>query len=241
MNRLQLAQRLNQEIGGDSSIPTDTTTATGEALRYVNWVDQAWVDIQEAKRSWRWMIDEATGEEAIAIGDTSVILVGDNTDYEELRPYDPNGCPHVLFYQDSIGVTDAREVELIPWQEFNGFYDSGRFNSSSGPAQYCSVAPDGTLRFYPKADVAYRLKYQYRKTQQALTADATTPLMPAKFHMLIVWLALSYYGGSSDSNSRILAMNGTTLDASGPGTRIGAMYRKLCQEQMGAISYFGNV
>lgn len=239
MNRLQLAQRLNQEIGGESTYPTATTAQTGEALRYVNWVDQAWIDIQSAKRSWRWMVAEATGVETIAIGDTSVTLLGASADYEELRPYDPNGCPNVLFYQSSIGVTDAQPVELLPWSEFNGFYDSGQWNDSSGRPQFCALAPDGTLRFFPKADVEYKIKYQYRKDYQPLTADATIPQMPDKFHMLIVWLALSYYGGSADSNSRILAMNGTTLDASGPGTRIGAMYRKLCNEQMPDISYFG--
>ena len=99
---------------------------------------------------------------------------------------------------------------------------------------------DGYLHFFPKADVSYSLNYRYRRTVQALTADIDIPLMPVKFHMLIVWLALAYYGGSADSNSRILAMNGTTLDASGPSTRIGSMFRSLCKEQMGAVSYFGS-
>lgn len=240
MNRLQLAQRLNQEIGGDSAYPSATTSQTGEMQRYVNWIDQAWLDIQLAKRSWRWMVQKATSIESIAPGETSIQLEGADEDFDWLLPFDPNGRPNVEFFRSSLGVSDSYPVELLPWSEFDGYYNSGRFNASSGRAQFCSIGPDGYLHFFPKADVAYSLNYQYRRTVQALTADIDIPLMPVKFHMLIVWLALAYYGGSADSNSRILAMNGTTLDASGPSTRIGSMFRSLCKEQMGAVSYFGS-
>ncbi len=59
MNYLQLAQRLHQEIAGGPNDPgTDPDAVTGlsgELLRYANWIQSAWVDIQQERTDWRWM------------------------------------------------------------------------------------------------------------------------------------------------------------------------------------------
>lgn len=236
MNRKQLAQRVNQEIGGDGTVPTDTTTATGEALRYVNWVDQAWVDIQSSQDYWLWMIGTATTASAITVGVSSITLAGASSDYDNLIPYLSCGQPYILMFETALGSSDSKELWILSDQEFAGYNDNPSMQVQNSRPQYAAIAPDGTLKLWPPANTTYSINYRYKKDYQPLIADATTPLMPDKFHMLIVWLALSYYGGSADSNSRILAMNGTTLQASSASTRIGAMYRMLCNEQIGPVN-----
>lgn len=241
MNRLTLTQRLNQEIGGDSTAPTTTIGQTGELARYVNWVDQAWLEIQESQRNWRWMLSESTSNDTLALGAVTVTLTGASSDYEEIRPYFGHRGPFVLFYKSSIGTTDCQETPYIPWAEFHGFYDSGKYASTTGRPQFCARAPDGTLKVFPKADVAYGVKYEYRKTVQTFAADATIPLMPVKYHPLIAYLALCFYGRSNDSN-RIMRWLGNGLDDwSIPSSPLTTLYRQLCGEQLNSIIYFGEV
>jgi len=241
VNRLTLTQRLNQEIGGETTVPTTTIGQTGELLRYVNWIDQAWLEIQEAQRTWRFMLAESTSNDTLALGAVTVTLTGASSDYEELRPYFGHRCPFVLFYKSSIGTTDCQEVELLPWAEFHGFYDSGKFANTSGRPQFCSRAPDGTLKVFPKADVAYGVKYEYRKTPQTFAADATVPSLPVKYHQLIVYLALCYYGRSNESN-RVLRWLGNGLDDwSVPSSPLTTLYRQLCAEQLNPIIMHGTI
>ena len=96
---LALCQRAHLELGlgpGDpGTYPLAVTSQSGKLLSLVTWVKEAWRTIQNQKRFWRWMIDEAVGEETVAIGDSSVTLVGDNTDFDRLLPYYPNCAPYV--------------------------------------------------------------------------------------------------------------------------------------------------
>lgn len=243
-NFLALCQRTHLEIGGGpgdpGTNPTATTAQTGKLLNIVTWVNFAYKSIQNSKRFWRWMIDEATGEETISVGDSSVTLLGDNTDFDRLLAYEPNANPYVLFYQSSIGTTDAQPCYLLPWAKFNGYYDSGRFSGSSGRPQFCAISPDGTLRFHPKADVVYKLKYQYKKDLQNLSATTDTPLMPGQFHDLIWMLALTYYGKSNEANRVVNNYGAGLIDLRNPDAPLPTLYRQLCREQMADASYFGN-
>jgi hypothetical protein len=243
VNYVQLCQRLHLESGSGpgepGTQPTATTAQTGKLLSIVTWVNFAYRTIQNSKRFWRWMIAEATGVETIAIGASSVTLLGASSNFDRLLAYDPNGRPYVLFYQSSIGTTDAQECWLIPWSEFNGYYDSGRFSASSGRPQFCAVAPNGTLRFHPKASVEYKIKYMHKTTIQELSATTDTPTMPTKFHDLIWMLALVMYGQSNEANRVISWLGNGLTDTKNPNGALPALYRQLCREQMADSVYFG--
>lgn len=54
MNKLQLVQRLALECGVSGTL-TSTLNQSGEALRLVTWIDQAWEDLQTKHDDWNWM------------------------------------------------------------------------------------------------------------------------------------------------------------------------------------------
>jgi len=60
MNLLQLCNRLISEAGISAQPMTTTAGQTGELGRVVNWIQQAWLDIQSAHTTWRWMRKSAT-------------------------------------------------------------------------------------------------------------------------------------------------------------------------------------
>lgn len=55
MNFLGLVQRLRQEAGASGTGPLTTANQTGELQRLVNWINDAWLDIQSLRTDWDWM------------------------------------------------------------------------------------------------------------------------------------------------------------------------------------------
>ena len=54
MNYIELAQRAVMEAGASGRNST-VANANGEWLRFVTWVNQAWLDIQNEHADWLWM------------------------------------------------------------------------------------------------------------------------------------------------------------------------------------------
>ena len=55
MTFLQLINRARQECGVTGPDLTTVTGLTGESLRFYNWINSAWVDIQTAHEDWQFM------------------------------------------------------------------------------------------------------------------------------------------------------------------------------------------
>lgn len=241
MNYLALCQRYTFEVGdsGDTgTLPTAVTTQTGKMLRAVTNVNQAYTDLQNKQQNWEWRNAESTGNESISAGVKTVTLVGASSDFDELRPYFTDlGQPYVQIYLSSVGTTDQQNLYLLPWQEFTGYYDSERFTSTGRP-KYASIAPDRTLKLWPTTDAVYKLKYRYRKTIQALAANTDTPALPTKYHMLIVYMAMVYYGMSNENNRVPTTMGTGVDDRRTPNSPMVSMYRDLCNEQLPDIGGF---
>ena len=245
MNFLSIVQRLHQEIGGGpgdpGTLPATVVTQSGELLRYVTWCQQAFLEIQNANRDWRWMTLESTAD-VLGVGAKSLTLTGTIVArLDEIRPYISDRRQYVLFYEDAVGPTDAQWTWMLPWQDFHGYYDSGRFDATQGRPQFASLGPDGRLYVWPTADKDYRAKYPFRREPQELLVDADTPILPEKWHMLIVYLALCYYARSNESN-RIMSWLGNGLnDFSVPSSPLVKLYNQMCGEQLPAINYLGAV
>lgn len=253
MNYLQLCQRLHQELGigpGDpGDFPTAVASQTGQLKQIVTWINQAWTEIQFSQRAWLWMQGEAIGVETVNTGDKEVVLLGASADYDELLPYNSGWRPpyvtmgdsaFILMHMVSVGTQDNQEVYIVPWKEFNGYYDSDRWGNTQGRPRHCALSPDKkTLRIFPRVSEPYKLQYQYRKKVQTLTADADVPLLPTKYHMLIVYLAHVYYLRTNENN-RLRNVFGNGLDdRSVPSSPMVKMYNDLCNEQLPTISGFG--
>ncbi len=236
MNYLQLCQRLHQEIGGGpgppGSQPTTVSGQSGDNLRLVTWINQAYTEIQEACRNWLWMM--TTGSRQITTGNSTVALTG-ITDFDGLLPFQSESCvPYILCQKTSVGATDQQPCYYISYDDFTGFYDRGTWVTRGRPIHF-SVTPDNTLTVFTKVDVDYTFTFRYRKAVQTLAADSDTPTLPVKFHMLIVYLAMAYYGLSNESN-RINKNYGLGLwDDTAPSSPLTTMFRRLRNEQLAEI------
>ena len=197
MTFLQLFQRTHQESGTSGAQPTAVTSQSGKLLRIVNWVSQAWIDIQNERPNWSFMWESFTFDTIIDQRDyVPASLVENITD---VKHWDTESF---LIYKDATGVTDQNELEYMPYARWRPSYRNQMAARPSSRPQLFTILPDNTntVRFEPVPDAVYNIAGEYSRKPQLFTADSDVPTnLPDDFHMIIVWQALKYYGFFEDA------------------------------------------
>lgn len=199
---LQLCALLATRSGACGTAPAAVTGQTGRQAKCVDWVMNAWTLIQNDSTDWSWMQAEVAAT-ALTINDMSysgsdlgiatrfATFLGDRiVDGIAWRPW--------TIYDNSIGQSDETPLREIPYLQWRTSYDRGT-HTAMRPTVY-AIAPDGTIRFGAKPDIAYRVRGEYRKTPQVLAANGDTPELPDRFHDIIVWRAIMLIAGHDESD-----------------------------------------
>lgn len=174
MNFLELCVRLHQEADTAGSGPTSVLGNTGELANEVNWVADAWTEIQ-GQLHWDWQWQEAT---VTVLTGTSKIATSIAADR----------------YVQDAGYIGTRFVDYYPWHRFRMIFPEALIASRpAGAAEGVSawtVAPDKTLRFNAIVDADTAITVERYANPTVLAANTDTPAMDSEFHMAIVWHAL---------------------------------------------------
>lgn len=171
MNYLQLCQRLRQEVGGSGDGPASVTSQTGENRLYVDWINQAWTEIQNLRVDWdyHWSQMSIT----LTSGQSTGTLPAD---FRTLK----DGTLYIGIYP----------VSIITWDQMSDLRSQGL--NTNRPTSV-AIAPDGTLYLNATCDQNYTLTGEYFILPQSLTSNVDIPLLPSRFHMMIVYKAMMYY------------------------------------------------
>lgn len=170
MNYLQLCQRLRQECGGSGQGPQTVANQVGENRLFVDWINQAWTEIQNVRDDWffQWTM----GQQDIAEGAYIVTLPNDLRRLETL-------------------LIEGQNVTMTDWPIFSRQY---LHSVQAGRPIVAALAPNGQLYLNAVADKRYPLAFEYYTRPQILAENADIPTMPSEYHMLIVYKAMMYYG-----------------------------------------------
>lgn len=182
MTFLELAKRLRQEAGVSGTGPSTVLSQTGEMKRLVDWINTAWLDVQQDMPDYNWMKGSFT-------------LTLSSTD-PEYTPGNASLADHRAWVNRSLkvyttSVADEEELGYIPYDEFRSLYMVG--SVATGRPFCYTVTPDKSLRFFPTPDATYYVTGEYQKTASEMAADADEPGLPAEYHMAIVYRALMKY------------------------------------------------
>lgn len=189
---LQIVQAVGRDSGTTSTAAPLATVvgATGRWLKIVQFVIQAWLDIQNARTDWQWMIRET--EKALADGTRRYTAAGwsitrfsawvQDQDSDDLtyRPFsirDPD-----------LGLADESALYQIDYRVWRDRYGRGDQSQEQRPTCY-AISPAREVCVGPVPDQEYTLRFEYRLAPQILAADADTPELPAEFHDVIKWKA----------------------------------------------------
>jgi len=193
MTYLELCVRARQEAGITGAGPTTVIDQTGQLLKLVSWVDQAWQDIQIMKPNWLFMNEAFEFDTVAATRDylASAVSIAD------MKLWDVDSF---LIYEKALDESDQNELPYLTYQEWRPAYRARMGARDDARPQAFTILPNNALRFEPRPDDAYTVEGEYKRSTQVFTADADEPTgFPDDFHLMIVWQALKLYGHYEDA------------------------------------------
>ena len=181
---LEISQKVFRESGtAGGNLPTAVTDQVGRQLKVVNWVADAWSEIQNDESTWLWMRKEFSN--VLSIGQFKYTAASFSlTDFSRWVT-DPRS---VTMYLTATGVSDEGELNFIPWEHWRLKYGRGS-QTANRPIEY-TITPALEFAVGPKPDLVYTVLGEYYQGNQTLAADGDTPNCPARFHDVITWKAL---------------------------------------------------
>ena len=201
MNFLQLCQRAVTECGVSGTLTT-TAGQSGSLARIVNWIGDAWNEIQTDHDDWDWMrssnllgggvsfapaagqyntpLGTATGQLGVAWADFG------KWDTETFR----------CFTTANTTPTDETFLDEIPFDSWRNSYMLGAQRQVQTRPVVIAIGPDQSLNLGPPPNGLYTITGDYFRAPTLMVNDTDTPQwLPARFQMLIVYKAMLKYAG----------------------------------------------
>jgi hypothetical protein len=191
VNLLELVRETRAKCGAAGVVAT-TVGAGGEALRFVNWVKEAWEEIQQRRPDWRWMVKDfsfptVANKPAYLLSATAgETLVTDHAMWlgDTFRIFDP-----------AIGKPDEQYLPEWSYRDWRDTFDfGGQADNRERPMIWARRNRDAAILLGNTPDKVYTIAGQYMQAPVALTADTDIPAMPSRFHRAIVYKAMMLYG-----------------------------------------------
>lgn len=203
MTYLQLAQYTHRLIrAGNSQAGTKPT-----AIPVGNNEDQIVYDIADiVPRAWEWVQNEhpswlfmrKQGQFTLTAGVRTYALAfiqGTLADYYGIVPF--YGCsqnPYYTINDPNASTPQDYPYSFLEYQNFRGIFDRRPRPANFIPT-LCTEWPDKTLEFDPAPNFApsgsnWQVRFDYRRTNQVLSAQTDVPILPPEFHELIAWVAV---------------------------------------------------
>ena len=174
-----------------TTAPSTVVSQAAEIDRAVNWVKQAWTEIQNRYPDWRWMrstfsVNTPSGDDTYAGTDcTDTRLSAAVSRFSRWWPHDEDGHDNVTFYLTATGVSAEAYLIFLPWSVFRDRYKKG--TQTNAPPIHFTIDPQNNLVLGPKPDAIYTVLGEYQRSAQTLSADADEPECPSRFHS-VIWL-----------------------------------------------------
>lgn len=205
MTYLELCQRMALECGVSGTLST-VAGQQGSLARCVNWVSQAWTEIQDEHDDWLFLrsskllgggVSFATvsGQLFYPLG-TGAGTVGITADQFGRWEMGSFRCQTT-----SVGIQDETRLDNLQffdvWRE--AYMYGANQNVITRPVAIVE-GPQNQLCLGPASNGLYTVTGDYYQAPQVLAADADIPgnvlgtwTLPKRFHMLIVYRAMKFY------------------------------------------------
>lgn len=223
---LELCAKLARESGAVGSAPASVNSQTGRQAKCVEWVRQAWEQIQSDNADWRFLRSEFSADLQANIMAYAPASLGITTGVHSWLPDLPERRS-VTIYPPS---DQSQEVELrqISYDTWRTCYNRG-VHDALQPVHW-AIHPDGSLLIGPKPDQAYKVRGEYVRQPQTLSADGDIPIMPAQYHDAIVWRAAMLL---AEHDEAPVARQSAAL-------KYDVLYRNMVRDLLPAIELGGN-
>jgi hypothetical protein len=187
VNFLQGCARLASECGVSTTEPTATTGQTGRLGQIVNWYNAAWLELQQERNDWRFMVgsfsvNTTSGDGAYSLTDLGLTAAG----FRDFRR------ETLKIYLTSAGSDTQGPLDFMDYDCWNAQFNTGA-QSNSYP-RWFTIDHDNDLLLAPKPDGIYTVTGEYMKAATELSGDDDTPELASEWHLAIVYLGMMSYG-----------------------------------------------
>lgn len=189
MNFLALVKRLARECGVGGTIVT-TVSQTGEALRLVEWLNEAWNEVQLKHQDWDWM--RASTSFVTVAGQSSYTPVQCGLAAGTLGQWDRTTFRN---YLTSAGTPAEQFMGYIEYDNWRDMYLFGSQRDVRTQPHDFTITPTESIGLGPVPPAGYTVSGDYFKAPSYMTSDTESPALPAQYHMLLVYAAMMAYGG----------------------------------------------
>jgi len=193
MNFLGLVRRLQVECGVSGAPPSTLANQPAEIQRLINWVNAAWIDVQETHADWDFMrspveFQTTANKEIYTAQDIGIPTGVDGTILGNWK------LDSFRIYRTSFGVTNETFLINYGFDIFRNLYEFGSSRLIRCNPVAFAVDPQKNIRLGQVPDDIYTVNGEYFRKPSELVADADIPSMPSEFHLTIVYRAMMHYG-----------------------------------------------
>lgn len=189
-NFLALAQKLHQEAGLAGSGPASVSSQSGMAKNVVDWINDAWYEIQSKRPNWRFMWRS----------DGLINTVANQ------RGYDLAGLGFDCFpVRDSFKRRQTGQLgteEWMTWYEYENFRASCLFGvERTGLPDSVTVDPSEYLQIDPVPTTDCQIRFEYYARPSYMSLNTDTPTLPVRYHDAIWILGLMKYSAYDENTA----------------------------------------
>lgn len=187
---VQITDSLKTECGVSGARLTTLVNQVTEINRLAGWVNQAWMDIQEIHEDWFFLrqsftFNTATGQQSYTPTQAGIAVAPGLGTWKR---------DSVRIYSTSVGVSNEM---MMPYLDYDSFRDLWQYasmrNIQTRPTVF-TIDPQFNLLMGSTPDSIYTVNGEYFQAPSMMAADTDVPVMPARWHNLIVYRAMQHYG-----------------------------------------------
>ena len=197
---LELCNRLHERTGESGADLTTVVAQTGYRKRLVNYVKNAWVDIQSRHVQWRFLRKPAL---------PTIVATDSSVDADAW--VSTNLSTNIAFihkntfsiYETALGTSDESKLIYIEPENWKDLFGISYNNGIQDRPRHVSLDPDtSNIIFGPTSDDAYTFHFEFQATPEIWSVDADTLSgVSTDMHDIVFWRALMFYAMAEEDTS----------------------------------------
>ncbi len=165
--------------------------------RVVDWISTAYEDIQNLHATWRFLRNDFSFPTIVNTQEYMPTAVSVPDLAEWIRS-------DIHIYKT---VEDESSLEYYPWETFRRAYQYGSRRTHAGRPSVVTVKPNNALVLWPIPNDVYTITGEYYKSAHRMVANDDVPIIPVRYHMIIVWRGLMHYGSYAGAEEKYVHGN----------------------------------
>ena len=185
-----IVNALKTECGVSGATLTTLSNQVVEINRLAGWVNQAWVDIQEIHDDWFFLrqsfsFSTIAGQQSYTPTQAGIAVSPGLGVWKR---------DSMRIYSTSVGVSNEMMMPCIGYDQFRDLWQYGAMRTTQTRPTVFAIDPQFNLLLGAVPDAVYTVNGEYFQAPSTLSADSDVPVMPARWHNLIVYRAMQHYG-----------------------------------------------